>query len=129
MKMKRLGIFAAVAALATFLCIATAYSQDDIVQLDDPAFNGGQRPPAVFAHDLHNEKAEIDDCAACHHVYENGQRVEGQDSVGTSCSECHELKNKGSQPGLMLAYHKQCKTCHEEKGKGPVACGECHTGK
>lgn len=128
MKMKRLGVFAAVAAMATFLFIATAYSQDDIVKLDDPAFEGGQRTPAVFMHDDHNDKAEIYDCAVCHHVYDkDGKRVEDEDSVGQSCSDCHALESKGNTPGLMLAYHKQCKTCHEEQAKGPVACGECHT--
>lgn len=126
MKMKRLGIFAAVAALATFLFIATAYSQDDIVELSDPAFMTDQRPPATFKHDEHNDKAELYDCATCHHYYEDGELVEDMDSVGIPCADCHTPEPQGSTPGLRLAYHKRCKSCHVEMGKGPVTCGGCH---
>lgn len=129
MSMKKLGLLITLAALAGLLCVATAFSQEDIMQLKDPAFGQNQRPAAVFQHDMHNEKAEIDDCAACHHVYEKGQKLEDEDSVGTSCSECHTLKNQGKQPGLMLAYHKQCKSCHVAKGVGPVTCAGCHQKK
>ena len=80
----------------------------------------------MFKHDAHNEAAEIDECARCHHVYEDGKLVEDEDSVGTPCSDCHTLAAQGGQPGLMSAYHKQCKGCHEAEGKGPMACGQCH---
>ncbi|MCK9239531.1 acidic tetraheme cytochrome c3 TmcA [Desulfocurvus sp.] len=120
----------ALAALAAVALVAapTAWSQDDIVELKAEAFGTHLRPAAVFKHDEHNEKAGLDDCARCHHYYEDGKLVEGQDSVGTPCSDCHALKGAGGQPGLREAYHRQCKDCHVEKAAGPLACGECHTG-
>lgn len=119
-----LAVLAAVALVAA----PAAWSQDDIVELKAEAFGTHLRPAAVFNHDAHNEKAELDDCARCHHVYEDGKLVEGQDSVGTACAECHTLKRVGTQPGLREAYHRQCKECHAERAAGPMACGECHTG-
>lgn len=114
------------AGLLTVLFMGAAQSQDDIVDLKAPAFINHTRPAALFAHDAHNEKAGLEQCNACHHVYEDGKFMEDQDSVGTACSDCHTLKAQGRQPGLMVAYHKQCKGCHESQAKGPVACGQCH---
>ena len=114
------------AGLLTMFVMAAAQAQEDIVELKSDAFVKHARPAAVFKHDAHNEAAEIDDCARCHHVYEDGKLVEGQDSVGTPCSDCHALKAQDDQPGLMTAYHKLCKGCHEAEGKGPMACGQCH---
>lgn len=112
--------------LALGLASVTAWSQDDITQLQVEELGGPLRPAAVFRHDEHNEKAELDDCARCHHVYENGVLMEGEDSIGTPCSDCHALADQGSQPGLRKAYHKQCTGCHAERAAGPVACGQCH---
>ncbi|BBD08170.1 acidic tetraheme cytochrome c3 TmcA [Desulfovibrio ferrophilus] len=112
--------------LLTVLFVGAAQSQDDMVQLKADAFVTHTRPAAVFVHDEHNEKAGVEDCNACHHVYEDGKFMADDDSAGTACSECHMLKANGRQPGLMVAYHKQCKSCHEAEGKGPMACGQCH---
>ena len=117
------------AGLLTMFVMAAAQAQEDIVELKSDAFVKHTRPAAVFKHDAHNEAAEIDDCARCHHVYENGKLVEGEDSAGTPCSDCHTLAAQGNQPGLMTAYHRQCKGCHEAQGKGPMACGQCHVKK
>ena len=114
------------AGLLTMLLMATAQSQDDMVELKSDAFDAHSRAAAVFKHDGHNELAELDDCARCHHVYEGGVLAQDEDSVGTACADCHTVKAQGSQPGLMTAYHKQCKGCHVAQGKGPVACGQCH---
>lgn len=114
------------AGLLTMLFMAAAQCQDDITELKSDAFAKHSRPAAVFKHDAHNEAAGIEDCAACHHVYENGKKVEDEDSAGTACAECHTLAAQGSRPGLMTAYHTQCKGCHEAEGKGPLACGQCH---
>jgi len=84
------------------------------------------RPVAVFDHDAHNEKAGIDNCAVCHHVYEKGKLVPGESSEDKACSDCHTRNSQGHQPGLRMAYHNLCGGCHKEKAKGPVACGQCH---
>ncbi len=112
--------------LSVFICFA----QEDMKYIKSPAFKTYQRPPAVFEHDKHNEKAEIYDCSVCHHVYENGKLVEGAMSVGQPCSDCHHLKKtKENKIPLMDAYHKMCIGCHKKRKKGPLACGECHVKK
>lgn len=86
-----------------------------------------KRPPALFDHDEHNDTAGIDDCAVCHHVWENGQVVAGESSEDSSCSECHGLeKGPDNSMGLANAFHTQCRTCHIDNGKGPILCGQCH---
>ena len=117
-------IIAAAAALLVLLAISAWAQPEGPLEVD--AFGQMERPAVPFMHDEHNEKAALEDCAACHHVYKDGQLQEGEDSVGTPCADCHQLDDNGSQPGLRKAYHGQCKGCHETQGKGPVACGECH---
>ncbi|ACV68315.1 acidic tetraheme cytochrome c3 TmcA [Desulfohalobium retbaense] len=114
------------AAVMVFAFLLPAFSQMDMTVLSDPAFGEGQRPPAVFEHDAHNEKAELFDCAVCHHYYEDGEKVEGMDSIGMPCSDCHPADPGSDELGLMEAYHTQCIDCHEQEGQGPLACGECH---
>lgn len=126
-KLHRYTIYCSVVLCIT-LCSIPAFSQEDTV-LKVEAFGTLERPISAFDHDTHNEKAEIEDCAICHHVYKDGKLVEGESSEDQACSECHTLKAQGSQPGLRMAYHRQCKECHVEKKKGPVACGECHVKK
>jgi len=112
--------------VSTFLWV-TAWSQEDMVVVDASAFIDPQRPPSVFVHEEHNEKAEIEDCNACHHVYdEEGTLVEDESSEDQLCSDCHGLEAEGRQPGLMKAFHVNCKGCHLEQKKGPIMCGECH---
>jgi hypothetical protein len=100
--------------------------QEDITMLLDPAFTTHQRPAVPFVHDMHNEKAGIEDCSVCHHVYKDGTLVEDESSEDESCSSCHPAKPKGKELGLMRAYHKRCITCHTETKKGPLSCGQCH---
>ena len=108
------------------LAIAPAWSQDDMTVVDNAAFDNPQRTPSVFIHDEHNESAGIDDCAACHHVYADGQLVEDESSEDQSCSECHGLNGSDGRPSLIKAFHTNCKGCHQDEKKGPVTCGECH---
>lgn len=122
--LNRYSIFCAVVLFVT-LCSVSAFSQED-TYLNVEAFGKLERPVSVFDHDDHNEKAALDDCAICHHVYEDGKLVEGVSSEDQLCADCHTLEAQGSQPGLMMAYHQQCKNCHIKEKKGPVACGECH---
>ncbi|BBD08174.1 acidic tetraheme cytochrome c3 TmcA [Desulfovibrio ferrophilus] len=126
MNVKRIVPHLIVVLLVAFVWLPTALSQDDIVELKSDAFMKHTRPAAVFMHDAHNEKAGLEDCFRCHHLYEDGKLVPEEDSAGTACADCHALKKQGGQPGLMTAYHKQCKGCHVEQDKGPLACGQCH---
>ena len=124
--MKTIPLIALSVMMAAMLAFTPAWAQDDMTVVDNSDFPSPQRPPSVFAHDLHNETAGIDDCAECHHVYEDGKRVEDESSEGQSCSECHDLQGSGDQPSLIKAFHANCKGCHQEQDKGPIMCGECH---
>lgn len=108
------------------LALMPAYSQEDITFLKDEAFGEGQRPPAAFVHEEHNEKAEIEECNVCHHVHKDGELVEDESSEDQRCSDCHNIKDGYPTRPLMKAYHDRCKGCHQDKGKGPITCGECH---
>ena len=111
--------------------------------------NTNTRPFVCFQHDAHNEKAGLENCDRCHHLYdEDGKFIDGQSSEDKSCSECHagnsgstnsdgssstavgSVANSGSSNSLNIdlaaKYHKLCRDCHLEKEKGPVVCGECH---
>ena len=118
-------VVGALAAFAMFF-IVNAWSQEDMKVVSPDDFTKPQRPAAVFLHDAHNGKAGIENCNECHHVYEDGKRVEDESSEGQRCSDCHSLENAGRQPGLMKAFHLNCKRCHREQKKGPIMCGECH---
>ena len=50
------------------------------------AFDTLRRPAAVFDHDEHNEAAGIEDCAVCHHVWEDGKLVPDESSEDTPCA-------------------------------------------
>lgn len=124
--------FSVVVMAAALLCLALGatpvLSQDDMTQLAPEAFENPQRPPSVFVHDAHNEKAGLEECYVCHHM--DGSAPDPDDtSEGTPCADCHDLEGGDGATGLIDAYHKQCKGCHEKEGKGPVACGECHVRK
>ena len=124
MKPRAIGV-GALAALAMLL-VVTAWSQENIKVVSSDGFTKPQRPAAVFLHDAHNENAGIENCNECHHVYEDGKRVEDESSEDRRCSDCHGLEGSGRQPGLMKAFHLNCKGCHQARKKGPIMCGECH---
>ncbi len=99
----------------------------ELERLDNTVFNNTRRPGAVFSHDDHNEKAGLDDCAVCHHVYEKGILVADESSEDSPCSECHALvPASDNRFSLSVAFHKRCRDCHFESGIGPTLCGECH---
>lgn len=117
--------------LLTILFVAVglmvvAYSQEDMEYVDNGAFPDPRRPPSIFNHEAHNEAAEIYECNECHHIYEEGVRLENESSEDQMCSECHDLDASDGMPGLMTAFHKNCKGCHIMQKRGPVMCGECH---
>ena len=115
------------AVLTNFLFVlVTAHAQEDMVKIENEIFGSPKRPPAIFRHDEHNELAQIEECNECHHIYENGQRLEDESSEDQRCVDCHALQDNGNIPGLTLAFHTNCKSCHREKKKGPIMCGQCH---
>ena len=120
------GIWLFIAPLLVGVFLTPAFSQEDMEVVDNEGFSKKQRPPAVFRHDEHNEKAQLEDCSECHHVYEDGQKLEDESSEDQSCSECHDEKGSGDIPGLRKAFHTNCKGCHLEQNKGPIMCGSCH---
>lgn len=112
--------------IGSIFVVISGFSQDDVKAVEDSAFTEKMRPPVPFLHDEHNEKAEIEECNVCHHVYENGKKAEYDSSEEQECSECHTL-NKGDNPlSLVKIYHLQCRGCHQENKAGPIMCGECH---
>ena len=114
--------------LSAVFAISAFCTQEEVERLDNSAFEMPRRPGAVFSHDDHNEMAGLEeDCAVCHHVYEDGTLVDDESSEDSPCSECHAVQaGPDNAVSLSNAYHRRCKDCHFETGKGPVLCGECH---
>lgn len=110
----------------SLLAIVTVYSQEEMTHVDNDVYQSPQRVPAVFNHEQHNEIAGIEECSECHHVYEEGKKLEDESSEDQRCSECHDFKTSDNTPGLTKAYHSNCKGCHQQQNKGPIMCGECH---
>ncbi|WP_462324488.1 acidic tetraheme cytochrome c3 TmcA [Desulfoplanes sp.] len=115
-----------VLVVGLFVVPSVSTAQEDMVLIRSDDFEKHQRPAVFFAHDMHNEKAEIEDCSVCHHVYEDGELLEGETSEDDPCSSCHPARPDSGELGLMRAFHKRCITCHDETGRGPMTCGACH---
>ncbi|MBW1695323.1 MAG: cytochrome c3 family protein [Deltaproteobacteria bacterium] len=127
MEKRRVMTLAVVVVFAMIFLAVTSRSQEDVTHVQDSAFGQRMRPPVPFAHDEHNEQAEIEDCNVCHHLYdENGQLVEDESSEDSECSECHASNEQSYPITLVQLYHNRCKGCHLEKKAGPVMCAECH---
>jgi len=124
--MKKSAVFILTLISISVFIFVSAYSQDEMEFVDNSVFENPERVPSVFLHDEHNEKAEVEECNECHHIYEDEKLVEDESSEDQRCSECHEMEASGNMPALMKAYHTNCKGCHLEKKKGPIMCGECH---
>jgi hypothetical protein len=127
--MRKRGVGLLAGLVVTVFLLAAAYSQEEMVIVDSSVFPNPERVPSVFNHEEHNETAEIDDCSECHHVYEDGVKLEDESSEDMLCSDCHEIGVTGNQPSLMQAFHTNCKGCHLSEKKGPIMCGECHRKK
>ena len=122
----RMTVYIVLTLIGSIFVVISGLSQDDVKTVEDSAFEEKMRPPVPFLHDEHNEKAEIEECNVCHHVYEDGEKLEDDSSEEQECSECHTL-NKGDNPlSLVKIYHLQCRGCHQKKKAGPIMCGECH---
>jgi len=115
--------------LLLLLAVAAAYAQTGIFFVKDSAFDKHRRPPVPFNHDAHNETAGIMECNICHHMYEDGEKLEFEASIGMECSQCHLKGENASRMDLIRAYHLQCRGCHLEAQAGPITCGQCHRDK
>lgn len=120
MKQGTLILYMVIIAVAVAFS-SVSYAQEDITMVEDSGFTNTERPPVPFVHEDHNEKAGLEECSDCHHVYENGVLSEDETSEDQECSECH-----GGGIELIKRYHLNCKGCHMERKAGPVTCGECH---
>ena len=126
MEKRALIIYTVITLIGFIFAVMSGYSQEDVTNVEDSAFEKKMRPAVPFLHDKHNETAGIDECNNCHHVYEDGKKIEDDSSEDQECSECHTL-NKGDNPlSLVKVYHLQCKGCHQKKKAGPIMCSECH---
>ncbi len=108
------------------LMVTRGFSQEEMRHVDNAAFDRPVRAAAVFEHDIHNEAAGLDDCAQCHHLYEDGKLVEDESSEDQACAECHANDGSGGNPSLRRAYHLNCKGCHLDAKAGPIMCAQCH---
>jgi hypothetical protein len=124
--MRKLAACLSAALLVSIFVVAAGLSQEYMTQVDAGYFPDPQRPPAAFPHDEHNEAAGIEDCNACHHVWEDGVKSEYESSEDMLCVDCHALETEGPEPPLRRAFHNNCKGCHMERKAGPILCGECH---
>jgi hypothetical protein len=124
--MKKQTRYLLVSVLVSLCAVVVAGAQEDMTSVDNSVFGKPERSQAVFRHDSHNEKAKIDDCNTCHHVYKDGKKQADESSEDKLCSDCHALGDAGRTPSLRKAFHLNCRGCHEKSGKGPVMCGECH---
>ena len=88
--MKKTAVFILAIVVVSIFLFASAYSQEEMIFVDNSVFKNPQRTSSVFHHDEHNEKAGIEDeeCNKCHHVYEDGKLLEDESSEDQSCSEC-----------------------------------------
>ncbi len=124
--MKKINLFLLAIVLFSGIAVIAGYSQEEMTIVDNSVFDSPMRTPSVFRHDEHNGAAEIEECNECHHIYEDGQKLEDESSEDSRCADCHGEKSSGNRLGLRKAYHANCKGCHLEKKKGAVMCGECH---
>jgi hypothetical protein len=125
MTIRKVGATAAATCLCLFLSVLPAVSQDEFSVFPQDLFPDFERPLSRFPHEEHMVYDAIEDCWVCHHVYRDGELVEGETSEGVPCGECHRLEADDGVDRLS-AYHQRCKGCHEDISRGPITCGECH---
>ena len=124
--MKKQSLYMLVSVLVPLCILVVAGAQENMTAVDNTVFEKPERTRSLFRHESHNEKAGIDACNECHHVYKDGKRLEDASSEDRRCLDCHSLTDSGRTPSLRKAFHLNCRGCHEKSRKGPVMCGECH---
>jgi hypothetical protein len=124
--MRKQILFLLVSVLIPLCNLDVVCAQENMTAVDNSIFGKPERTRAVFRHDLHYEKANIDACNECHHVIKDGKKLEDASSEDQRCSDCHGIRGVGGTPSIRKAFHLNCRGCHEKSGKGPLMCGECH---
>ena len=124
--MKQWAPLVLVAAMVLSASPRKGWSQEEIDLLYESGISSSRRPGIVFLHEDHNEAAGIEECNDCHHVYEDGRKLEDESSEDLKCADCHAEDASGGMPGLRRAFHLNCKGCHLQVNRGPVMCGQCH---
>lgn len=124
--MRKKGIFIILAMALLSWAWVSSYSGEEKSRIDNDAFENPKRVSCVYDHDEHMEAAELEECNVCHHLYEDGKKVEDEASDDQRCSECHAVGSSEDTLSLRKAYHTRCKGCHMTKEVGPILCGECH---
>lgn len=124
--MNKWALFVWVVALHLSTLSLPAWSQEEIDLLEESGLEASRRGAVIFFHDDHNDTAQIDECNECHHIYEDGLKMDDESSEDQKCADCHDQKTSGPMPGLRRAFHLNCKGCHLQMKKGPVMCGQCH---
>ena len=124
---------------------------DDVIKMENPAYQTRQYNPAMFTHKKHVDEYKVA-CGECHHDEKNQplDLKEGDDVK--NCIECHKIpeyitgkKAKGLTTEQKHEYHANavmdnCRDCHrkfnKEKGyktkdekAAPTTCKKCHGGK
>jgi hypothetical protein len=126
--MKHLKPVLALMLLMLLAAVPLAWSQDEVMMLNNESLGKHERPLVRFTHEQH---AQVVECITCHHDLDEYYNNNGPQEV--KCSECH-MANPGSGDNpvpLRLAMHTKCKSCHRgmmNRGNktGPVTCGACH---
>ena len=126
LKKYKVVIYTAVPIIFLLAGTFAAFSRKILKTVSDSAFTKQTRPAVAFFHDAHNERAEIEDCNVCHHMFENGERLVDDDSIEWNVRNVHYSKMQDDVADLIRVYHLQCSGCHLKQKTGPVMCGECH---
>jgi predicted CXXCH cytochrome family protein len=125
--------------VAGFLSIpATGAAADEVqetpeeIVINNTVYKTDRKGSVWFSHIEHAE-GYADDCAVCHHDYQDGENVWEEGLPVVKCSNCHNPeKTSGSPMRLRTAYHKSCKGCHKmlaaEGGTSAPykQCTDCH---
>jgi hypothetical protein len=126
--MKKAGILIILLMISVAFVWVSAYSQEEeeLLRIDNSDFENPKRVASLFDHEEHFEIVGEEECNMCHHLFEDGIKVEDETSEDQRCVECHGLESSDDMPALMKSYHLRCKGCHVTSEAGPVMCGECH---
>ena len=155
---KRTIILAAVCVALMFAAgsIYAATAVDDVIRMENKAYEKHKKAIVDFTHKKHNEEYKIG-CGECHHD-DKGQPLNdlklGDDVQ--SCIDCHKIpgqmpgklkkemrENKASKKEIKAkemeyhaeAIHDNCITCHNAFNKknktkaAPQSCSKCHPKK
>ena len=155
---KKIGLFSAVCMVFLFAAgtMYAATAVQDVIKMDNKAYEKHSKAIVDFTHKKHNEEYKIG-CGECHHDdkgkplndLKNGDDVK-------NCIECHKLpgqmpgklkkemrKNKASKKEIAAkemeyhaeAIHENCIGCHKDYNKknktkaAPQSCSKCHPKK